>query len=59
MARPGSGRVGELGGLLGDPRHDRASGGVVTYVPGLATLDDGVLERFAASDLVLVDGVET
>jgi pyrroloquinoline quinone biosynthesis protein B len=35
---------------------DRASGGVVTYVPGLAALDDGVLARFAASDLVLVDG---
>jgi pyrroloquinoline quinone biosynthesis protein B len=35
---------------------DRATGGVVTYVPGLARLDDGVLTRFAASDLVLVDG---
>jgi pyrroloquinoline quinone biosynthesis protein B len=35
---------------------DRASGGVVTYVPGLARLDDGVLTRFATSDLVLVDG---
>ncbi len=35
---------------------DRASGGVVTYVPGLARLDDEVLTRFAASDLVLVDG---
>jgi pyrroloquinoline quinone biosynthesis protein B len=35
---------------------DRASGGVVTYVPGLARLDDDVLSRFAASDLVLVDG---
>ena len=35
---------------------DRASGGVVTYVPGLASLDDAVLARFAASDLVLVDG---
>jgi pyrroloquinoline quinone biosynthesis protein B len=33
---------------------DRAS--AVTYVPGLASLDDGVLSRFAASDLVLVDG---
>jgi pyrroloquinoline quinone biosynthesis protein B len=31
-------------------------GGVVTYVPGLARLDAGVLARFAASDLVLVDG---
>jgi pyrroloquinoline quinone biosynthesis protein B len=35
---------------------DRATGGVVTYVPGLARLDDSVLTRFAASDLVLVDG---
>jgi pyrroloquinoline quinone biosynthesis protein B len=35
---------------------DRASGGVATYVPGLARLDDGVLSRFATSDLVLVDG---
>jgi pyrroloquinoline quinone biosynthesis protein B len=35
---------------------DAASGGVVTYVPGLARLDGDVLARFAASDLVLVDG---
>ena len=35
---------------------DRAGGGVVTYVPGLARLDEAVLDRFAASDLVLVDG---
>ena len=35
---------------------DRVSGGVVTYAPGLASLDDGVIARFAASDLVLVDG---
>jgi pyrroloquinoline quinone biosynthesis protein B len=35
---------------------DRTTGGVVTYVPGLARLDEGVLARFAASDLVLVDG---
>jgi pyrroloquinoline quinone biosynthesis protein B len=35
---------------------DRATGGVVTYVPGLARLDDDVVARFAASDLVLVDG---
>jgi pyrroloquinoline quinone biosynthesis protein B len=35
---------------------DRATGGVVTYVPGLASLDHGVVTRFAASDLVLVDG---
>jgi pyrroloquinoline quinone biosynthesis protein B len=35
---------------------DLAGGGVVTYVPGLARLDDDVHSRFAASDLVLVDG---
>jgi pyrroloquinoline quinone biosynthesis protein B len=35
---------------------DRASGGIVTYVPGLARLDDSVIGRLAASDLVLVDG---
>jgi len=35
---------------------DRATGGVVTYVPGLARLDDAVVSRFGASDLVLVDG---
>jgi pyrroloquinoline quinone biosynthesis protein B len=29
---------------------------VVTYVPGLARLDGAVIDRFAASDLVLVDG---
>ena len=31
-------------------------GGTVTYVPGLARLDDGVIARLTASDLVLVDG---
>jgi pyrroloquinoline quinone biosynthesis protein B len=35
---------------------DRAAGGVLTYVPGLGRLDDGVLTRLATSDLVLVDG---
>jgi pyrroloquinoline quinone biosynthesis protein B len=35
---------------------DRAGGGVLTYAPGLARLDEDVLGRFAASDLVLVDG---
>jgi pyrroloquinoline quinone biosynthesis protein B len=34
----------------------RAGGAVVTYVPGLAAWDDGVVARAAASDLVLVDG---
>jgi pyrroloquinoline quinone biosynthesis protein B len=35
---------------------DSTRGGVVTYAPGLARLDDRVLRRLAASDLVLVDG---
>jgi pyrroloquinoline quinone biosynthesis protein B len=35
---------------------DRVTGGVLTYVPGLARLDDAVLGRLAASDVVLVDG---
>jgi pyrroloquinoline quinone biosynthesis protein B len=35
---------------------ERETGGVVTYVPGLARWDDGVVARFSASDLVLVDG---
>jgi pyrroloquinoline quinone biosynthesis protein B len=35
---------------------DAATGGVVSYAPGLALLDDSVLTRFASSDLVLVDG---
>jgi pyrroloquinoline quinone biosynthesis protein B len=35
---------------------DAATGGVLTYVPGLARLDAAVLGRFAASDAVLVDG---
>ena len=35
---------------------DRAGGGVLTYVPGLARLDDAVIERLGESDLVLIDG---
>ncbi len=35
---------------------DRGGGGVVTYVPGLARLDDEILDRLASSDQVLVDG---
>jgi len=34
----------------------RESGRVLTYLPGLARLDDDVLSRLAASDVVLVDG---
>jgi pyrroloquinoline quinone biosynthesis protein B len=35
---------------------DRATGGVLTYLPGMARLDDDVLGRLGASDVVLVDG---
>src|SRR3954463_4109650 len=35
---------------------DTVTGGVLTYVPGLARLDDAVRRRLAASDVVLVDG---
>ena len=35
---------------------DRSTGGVLTYVPGLARWDDDVLGRLAASDVALVDG---
>jgi pyrroloquinoline quinone biosynthesis protein B len=49
----GTGADVEAAGLV---VRDRSTGGVLTYVPGLARLDDGVLARFAASDVVLVDG---
>jgi len=49
----GSGLELEASGIV---VRDRAGGGVLTYVPGLARLDDGVFGRLAASDLVLVDG---
>jgi pyrroloquinoline quinone biosynthesis protein B len=49
----GSGVELEASGLV---FRDREGGGVLTYVPGLARLDDAALERFAASNLVLVDG---
>jgi pyrroloquinoline quinone biosynthesis protein B len=43
-------------GASGFVFRDRAATGIISYVPGLARLDDGLLSRFAASDLVLVDG---
>jgi len=49
----GSGVDVEATGLV---IRDRATGGVATYVPGLARLDDDVLDRFGASGAVLVDG---
>jgi pyrroloquinoline quinone biosynthesis protein B len=35
---------------------DRSTGGVLIYVPGLARLDDDLLQRLEASDAVLIDG---
>jgi pyrroloquinoline quinone biosynthesis protein B len=35
---------------------DRETGGALTYLPGLARLDNDVLTRLAAGDVVLVDG---
>lgn len=49
----GSGVELEASGMV---FHDRCGDAVVTYVPGLARLDDQIRDRFAASDLVLVDG---
>ena len=49
----GSGIELEASGLV---FRDRATDAVVTYVPGLARFDDEIRDRFAASDLVLVDG---
>jgi pyrroloquinoline quinone biosynthesis protein B len=43
-------------GASGFVFRDRAGGGILTYVPGLARLDDAVVARFGASDVVLVDG---
>ena len=41
---------------FGDGLTFRDGSRMVTYAPALARLDDAVLARFAASDLVLVDG---
>jgi pyrroloquinoline quinone biosynthesis protein B len=49
----GSGVELEASGMV---FRDRCGDAVVTYVPGLARLDDQIRDRFAASDLVLVDG---
>jgi pyrroloquinoline quinone biosynthesis protein B len=50
------GEGGPVVEAIGLTFRDRVSGGVLTYVPGLARLRDDVLERFEASDAVLVDG---
>jgi pyrroloquinoline quinone biosynthesis protein B len=49
----GTGADVEASGLV---FRDSATGGVLTYVPGLARLDDEVLGRLDASTVVLVDG---
>jgi pyrroloquinoline quinone biosynthesis protein B len=49
----GSGLELEASGLV---FRDRMTDAVLTYVPGLARFDDPIRDRFAASDLVLVDG---
>jgi pyrroloquinoline quinone biosynthesis protein B len=49
----GTGAEVEASGLV---FRDRSSGGVLTYLPGLARLDGDVLGRLGASDVVLVDG---
>jgi pyrroloquinoline quinone biosynthesis protein B len=49
----GSGLELEASGLQ---FRDRRDGSVVTYVPGMAHLAGDIRDRFAASDLVLVDG---
>jgi pyrroloquinoline quinone biosynthesis protein B len=43
-------------GASGFVFRDEVTGGVLSYVPGLARLDDDVLARFSQSDVVLVDG---
>jgi pyrroloquinoline quinone biosynthesis protein B len=35
---------------------DRATGGVLTYAPGLAKIDDAISARFESSHCILVDG---
>jgi pyrroloquinoline quinone biosynthesis protein B len=49
----GTGAEIEASGLV---FRDRATRGVLAYVPGLARLDDDVHERLGVSDAVLVDG---
>lgn len=35
---------------------DRSTGGVLTYAPGLAAIDDAMYRRLEASDCILIDG---
>jgi pyrroloquinoline quinone biosynthesis protein B len=49
--------VGATGpGAIGLTITDRGNATVLTYVPGLASLDEALLARFERSDCVLVDG---
>lgn len=43
-------------GVVGLSFRERANGGIVTYAPAVGEIDDALLERFAASDCVFVDG---
>ncbi|MBV6622373.1 MAG: pyrroloquinoline quinone biosynthesis protein PqqB [Rivularia sp. (in: Bacteria)] len=42
--------------VVGFTFRDRISGGVVTYAPALAELNDSILKRLDKSDCILVDG---
>ncbi|RCJ18505.1 pyrroloquinoline quinone biosynthesis protein B [Nostoc sp. ATCC 43529] len=42
--------------VIGLTFRDRTTGKVATYAPGLAELDEKILERFESSDCILVDG---
>lgn len=47
---------GDGEGSVGITFRDPASGGVLTYVPGLAAADEALAERLDGSDCVLLDG---
>jgi pyrroloquinoline quinone biosynthesis protein B len=36
--------------------HDRTTGGILTYAPGLADIDSNLYQRFERSDCILIDG---
>ncbi|MGF1494230.1 MAG: pyrroloquinoline quinone biosynthesis protein PqqB [Microcoleaceae cyanobacterium] len=47
---------GEGSWVVGLTFRDLSNGSILTYAPALADLSNSVLERFAASDCILVDG---
>ena len=49
---PDAGEAWAVGFTFRDP----LTGGIVTYAPALAEVDDKLLERFESSDCILVDG---